>query len=55
MMCYFQRNNETLNISQKEPDILYDFKKYINFECKVLKSKGRNIHTINLYSEKNYK
>lgn len=45
-------NKKTLNISQKEPDILYEFKRYINFEGKVLKSKGRDIHTINLYSEK---
>jgi hypothetical protein len=45
-------NNKTLNISQKEPGILYDFKNYINFEGKVLKSKNRNIHTVNLYSEK---
>lgn len=45
-------NNKTLNISQKEPDILYKFKKYINFEGKVRKDKNRNIHTVNLYSEK---
>jgi len=45
-------NNKTLNISQKEPDILYKFKKYINFEGKVWKDKNRNIHTVNLYSEK---
>lgn len=45
-------NNKTLNISQKEPDILYKFKKYINFEGTVRKDKNRNIHTVNLYSEK---
>lgn len=45
-------NNKTLNISQKEPDILYEFKKYINYEGKVLKSESKNIHNVNLYSEK---
>ena len=49
--CINSKTN-TLNISQKETDILYEFKKYINFEGPIFTSKKRNISSINMSSSK---
>ena len=39
-------------ITQKETDILYEFKKYVGFEGPIHKQKNRNISSINLSSSK---
>lgn len=41
-----------LQITQKEPDILYEFKKYIEFEGPILKRKTRNVFDIKMSSSK---
>lgn len=43
---------DVLNISQKEPDILFKFKECINYEGNIIKHTKRNIHHINLSSTK---
>ena len=45
-------NEFRLNISQKEPDILYEFEKFINLKDGVRKHTKRNIHFLNLTSIK---
>lgn len=41
-----------LQISQKDPDVLYDFKKYIEFDGPVTKRKNRNVYEISMSSRK---
>jgi hypothetical protein len=41
-----------INITQKETDILYEFKKYIDFEGPIFSSKKKNISSINISSVK---
>ena len=45
-------NEKRLNISQKEPDVLYSFGKYIKLIDGVRKHTNRNIYHINITSEK---
>ena len=45
-------SGNTLNISQKESDVLYEFKMYTQFEGNIFKHGQRNIHSINLVSKK---
>jgi len=45
-------NEVRLNISQKEPDILYEFEKFIKLKDGVRKHTKRNIHFLNLTSSK---
>lgn len=45
-------NEFRLNISQKEPDILFQFEKFINLKDGVRKHTKRNIHFLNLTSSK---
>jgi len=45
-------NEVRLNISQKEPDILYKFEKFIKLKDGVRKHTKRNIHFLNLTSSK---
>jgi hypothetical protein len=45
-------NEFRLNISQKEPDILYEFEKFINLSNGVRKHTKRNIFFLNLTSDK---
>jgi len=45
-------NEFRLNISQKEPDILYEFEKFIKLKDGVRKHTKRNIHFLNLTSSK---
>lgn len=45
-------NGVRLNISQKEPDILYEFEKFIKLKDGVRKHTKRNIHFLNLTSSK---
>jgi hypothetical protein len=45
-------NTNSISIIQKETNILYDFKKYINFEGNIFNSKVRNISSISITSQK---
>lgn len=41
-----------IQITQKEPDILYEFKNFIEYEGELMKSKSRNVFDIKISSSK---
>jgi len=49
------RNSNTIKITQKETEILYEFKKYIESEAPVFNSKKRNISSFSITSNKTKK
>jgi hypothetical protein len=44
--------SNVIQITQKEPDILYEFKKYIKYEGDLIKSKTRDVFDIKISSSK---
>jgi len=46
-------NNNSIKMFQKETDILYEFKNYIQSSCNIFSSKLKNISSITISSKKN--
>jgi hypothetical protein len=44
--------SNVIQITQKEPDILYEFKRYIKYEGDLIKSKNRDVFDIKISSSK---